>query len=103
MFNLLNKTITNSGIVEPGFTGSRIGWVISTAFSTASVIAFGVSFVMLAYAFIQFITSTGDPKRMEKPKSAITWSILGLILATLLQGIKDILLRTLGYDTGSFF
>lgn len=103
MFNLLNNTIANSGITEPPYEGSRIAWIISTVVSTVSVIAFGVSFVMLAYSFILFITSSGDPKRIEKPKSAVTWSIIGLILATLLQGIKAILLDTLGYDPGSFF
>lgn len=105
MFELFNKTMTNSGIREPWEEGggSRIAWVLSTAVDTVSIIAFGVSFVMLAYSFILFITSTGDPKRVEKPKSAITWSVLGLILAALLQGIKVIVLKALGYDPNSFF
>ena len=105
MFDLFNKTIDNSGINvnSPEFEGSGIGWMISTAVDTISIIAFWVSFVMLAYSFILFITSTGDPKRIEKPKSAITWSVLGLILAVLLQSIKAIILTTLGYDPSSFF
>lgn len=103
MFELFNKTIDNSGVNGPEFEGTGIGWMITTAVDIVSFIAFGVSFVMLAYSFILFITSTGDPKRVEKPKSAITWSVLGLILAALLQGIKVIMLKTIGYDPESFF
>lgn len=105
MFELFNKTMTNSGIREPWEegAGSRIAWVLSTAVGTVSIIAFGASFVMLAYSFILFITSTGDPKAIEKPQSAVVWSIIGLVLATLLRGIKVILLNTLGYDSNSFF
>ncbi len=104
MFNLLNDSIAKSNIEvdNPGL-GSGIGWIISTAVNVVTIIAFGVSFVMLAYAFVQFITSTGDPKRLAVPKSAITWSIVGLLLATLLQGIKLLILKTLGYDSGKFF
>lgn len=106
MFELFNKTIANSGVKDPWDEGSgstRIAWVLSTVIGTVSIIAFGVSFVMLAYSFIMFITSTGDPKAIEKPKSAVVWSIIGLVLATLLRSIKVILLKTLGYDSESFF
>lgn len=103
MFETLDKILDESGIETPGAEGARIAWLIFTAVNTVTVIAFGVSFVMLAYAFIQFITSTGDPKRLAVPKSAITWSVLGLLLATALQVIKKVILDILGYDAALFF
>lgn len=103
MFNILNAVLIESNIEDPAVAGDRIAWIISRAVNVVTVIAFGVSFVMLAYSFILFITSTGDPKRVEKPKNAITWSIVGLILALALQGIKAVILSTLGYDSSSFF
>ena len=106
MFEVLDKILTESNIEDPvKVTGgvTRIGWMISVGVNVVTYIAFGVSFVMLAYAFIQFIISTGDPKKLAVPKSAVTWSIMGLILALALQGIKAIILSTLGYEPGWFF
>lgn len=102
MFNILNEVIDNSGIANPVPSGSAIVWVVTRAVNIVSFIAFGVSFVMLAFSFVQFTISTGDPKKVEKPKSALTWSIIGLVLALALQAIKSILIDILGYDEGVF-
>ncbi len=101
--DILSNVLNESNIEAPGPGGAGIAWLISTAVNVVTAIAFGVSFVMLAYSFILFITSTGDPKRVEKPKNAVTWSIVGLILSLALQGIKAVILSTLGYDSDLFF
>lgn len=67
------------------------------------IMAFGVSFVMLAYALIQFSTSTGDPKKMEKPQKALTWSIIGMVVSLALFSVKNLILRLLGLDPGIFY
>lgn len=95
---LLNKSLDNSEIVDPGL---RFSGLFTVALNVATVVAFGVSFVMFAYSFIQFITSTGDPKRLEKPKNAIFWSAIGMVLALMLQGIKHLIKDFLGVQTDS--
>jgi len=63
---------------------------------------FSISFVMFAYSFIQFATSTGDEKAVGKSKKTMTWTAVGMIAAFLLQALKIILLKLLGFEEGLF-
>lgn len=99
MFDILNGSLEMSGIDSPV---NDVGSMINIAVNVVSVIAFGVSLVMLAYAFVQYIISTGDPKRLVNPKNALTWSILGLILSLSLFTIKQLILGLLGLNSGNF-
>lgn len=100
MFNILNNTIRNSGVESPELD---IRGMFVVVLNVVIIIAFGVSFVMFAYSFIQFIMSTGDPKKLEKPKNAMVWSGLGMVIALSLLVIKGVVLRLLGYDEEIFF
>lgn len=98
-WDLYNNSIRESEIPELGF---NIRDLFTVAVNVVTVIGFGVSFIMLAYSFIQFITSTGDSKRTEKAQKAVTWSVIGMILIALLQGIKYLIKHFLGVEEGSF-
>ena len=82
---------------------SDVGSMAIAVANLLIILAFGVSFVMLAYALIQFSTSTGDPKRMEKPQNALVWSVIGMVVSLALFGIKNLILRLLGLDSGIFY
>jgi hypothetical protein len=64
--------------------------------NTAIIIAMGVTIVTLAYAFIQFITSSGDEKLLDKAQKSVMWSVIGFVVAFIAFALKNILMRTIG-------
>jgi len=82
-----------------GGAGSSINSVANFVAIIANlfvVVAVGVSLISLTLSFIKFVTSTGDPKAVEKAKSGVLWGILGLLISLLAFTIKDILVRSVG-------
>ncbi len=67
------------------------------------IVAFGVSFITFAYSLVQFVTSTGDPKKLEKPKNALTWSLVGMLLSAVVFTLRKVLLGLLGVDETTFY
>jgi len=97
MFEALEKTV---GGFAPGdravgrFTSAQS--MIVVAANVAIIIAMGVSIITLAYSFIQFVTSTGDEKLLEKAQRSVMWSVLGFILALVAFALKNILMKAIG-------
>jgi energy-converting hydrogenase Eha subunit E len=98
-----NDVLENSINGLPASGGSDIGGWITRAVNVVTLLAFGISFVMFAYSFIQLITSRGDPKAIKEPRDAMVWSGVGMVAALLLQAFKVILLKLLGFDETTFF
>lgn len=102
MFDYINDSM--SFISErraPGFTD--VGVTLNKAANFLIIIAFGLSFVAFTFSLIQFIMSRGDPKSMEKPKNAVTWSVGGMVLSLAVFGLKGLLFDLLGLDRNIFF
>lgn len=59
------------------------------------IMAFGISFVALAFSLIQFITSTGDKKAVEQAQRSMLWAGLGLFASLAAFPIKDLIFRLL--------
>lgn len=101
MFDILDESL--------GFFGDRkteyadVGSLVNTVANVFIVMAFGVSFIMFAYAIIQYITSTGDPKKLEKPQKALFWSFVGMIGSLAVFGIKSLIINLLDLDSSLFF
>jgi len=98
-WNIYENSIKDSGIPDPGFEFSEL---LTVAVNLVTVIGFGISFIMLAYSFIQFVVSTGDPKRTQKAQQAMMWSIIGMLVISLLQGIKYLIKDFLGVQEGPY-
>lgn len=98
-WDIYNSSVSNSEIPVPEFDFAQL---LTVAINVVTVVGFGVSFVMLAYSFIQFVMSTGDPKKTEKAQKAITWSIIGMLVISLLQGIKYLIKSFLGVESGPY-
>jgi len=60
------------------------------------VVALGLSFISIAFSFIQFITSTGDPKMVEKAERGLLWGGIGFILSLLAFSLLNILRNMAG-------
>lgn len=60
------------------------------------VVAFGLSIASIAFSFVQFITSTGDPKMVEKAQRGALWGVIGVILSILAYTLKNILVSSAG-------
>jgi hypothetical protein len=58
--------------------------------------ASSISFITLAYAFIQFQTAQGDPKGIEKAQHAALYSAIATLVALLAYGIKIMVFSTIG-------
>ncbi len=61
----------------------------------AIIISAGLATVSLAYSFVMYVTSAGDPKAAQKASRALTWGIIALIVTMVAWGIKTILFKLL--------
>jgi hypothetical protein len=55
-----------------------------------------IAIIFLAYGFIQFLLTEGDPKRMQTARNAVLWSIVAFFAAAMAAGIKSALFKTVG-------
>ncbi|OGC68202.1 hypothetical protein A2415_02810 [candidate division WWE3 bacterium RIFOXYC1_FULL_39_7] len=97
MFQDLENSINRA--VPAGERVTRIDDIYSLAAFIVNIFigaAFGISLIGLAYAFIQFMMTHGDPKAVEKARNAAFWSILGIILSLLAVAIKNVVFRGFG-------
>ena len=75
MFNELNKVYNSMGSSFRPQEGLGTFEGVATAIANVLIAAaFSISFITLAYAFIQFMTSQGDPKSIEKAQHAALYS-----------------------------
>ena len=101
MFDYLENSMSFISGQAPGFDG--VSSAVNIVANVIIIIAFGLSTSAFAFSLIQFTLSKGDPKALEKPKNALTWSIVGMVLSFVVFGLKNLLIRLLGFDTEIFF
>lgn len=80
----------SSGNCEP--TGSGIA---STIIIWSYVIIGIIAVTIIIYAGIQFITSEGEPEKSKRAQATITYTVIGLIIATAAAAI-------ISFVTGAF-
>lgn len=99
MFNELKKTFDWQ--VNDGVRVSHINDVETLAVMGANLfimMAFAVSFLALGFSLIQFITSTGDKKMIEKAQKNMLWSGMGLFACFALFGVKNVIFKLFGIN-----
>jgi drug/metabolite transporter (DMT)-like permease len=74
-----------------GFT-DRLGAIINVVF----VIIGTLAVIVLLYGAIRYITSTGDPKRIQAAKDTIIYAITGLVIAILARIIVGFVIGKIG-------
>lgn len=101
MFDYLDSVLNGSGITAYSPSGLRYPYDFTTKVANVIIIiAAGASLISLAYSFIQFVTSVGDPKAIDKAKNNLIWSVVAFIVAVTAFMLKDIIFDMLGVISG---
>lgn len=99
MFGLLQGSI--NGIFseyKPQGSPGTLGGLVAVFVNITIGVTFGISLVGIAYSFVQFVISKGDKDALSKAKTALTWSVVALLLTFFVVLFKNLLLRLLGID-----
>lgn len=84
--------------VEQGVATLRCIPVVFNNLVAAALVFVGITAAFfIAYSGIQFITSGGDPKKVEGARKIMTWAIVGLVIVLLSFAIINII----AYVTGT--
>ena len=94
MYNYLNAVMNGTGGAGAGI--SSVAGFVTILANLFIIIAAGVSLVSLGLSFIQYITSTGDVKAVEKAQRGVLWALLGLVISILAFTIKNIIVSSAG-------
>jgi hypothetical protein len=70
--------------------------IISTITNIISIIAGIAAVIVIIIAGLQFVTSGGDPQRVEKAKNAIIFSVIGLIIIVIARFIIEFVVSSIG-------
>ncbi len=98
MFNELANSI-NMAVPDPAERASQFTNITAVASFIVNIMigaAFSISTIGLAYAFVQFLMTKGDPKMIEKARNAAFWSAIGITIALLAVAIKNVVFRAFG-------
>lgn len=97
-FKWLQDAIKDTPVAVNTNSGTDLGGLATMFANVAIIIGMGVSLVGLAYSFVIFTTSGGDPKSVERGKRAATWSVIGLLVSGAAWGIKTIFFGLMGAE-----
>ena len=100
MFTELENTINSiTGGPSSDQAVPQIGSILSIAVIISNffrIVGMGLAVVAMAYSFIMFASSTGDPDKIEKAQQGLLWSGVGIFVTLIAWVIKGILLRKFG-------
>ena len=95
--NLLFLGVEILNGIDPNVDGIQsVPKLITNLIQIALFFAGALSVVFIIVGGLQIITSTGNPQRLAKAKSTLTWAILGLVIAISAYAIVN-------FVTGIFF
>ncbi len=87
MFNLLKNAVNyDNTVTKPNIQG--IGDILAIIINVLIGAGFAISLIALAYAFIQYTMSMGDPKKTEQAYHAVLWGVTSAFVTLLALAIK---------------
>jgi uncharacterized membrane protein len=96
MFDILSDIIGNSNSNDAPTNVSTFEMVLGMVVNFFLAVGSSLFLVGLSVSLVQFITSAGDPKAIDKAKNAITWTVVAGIVTILSIAIKVALLHSAG-------
>ncbi|GIW69301.1 MAG: hypothetical protein KatS3mg101_0048 [Patescibacteria group bacterium] len=97
-FEWLNNTVEGvGGVLEPATNMSIVGAATRIA-NIAIILSFGLATISLAYAFVLYVYSRGDPKAVHRASQALLWAVIALIVSIAAWGIKTLFFGLLGFS-----
>src|SRR3990167_6311291 len=85
-------------IATPSLGGTTLGTIISLLLTYLFPLAGLLLFLYLVFAGFQFLTSGGDPKKVEQAKQRLTNGIIGFIIVFISYWLVQIIARILGLN-----
>ena len=85
-----------SGLGGGGGSITTVAGFVSLLANIFVVAALGVSITTLAYGFVLYTISSGDQKAIARAQTAVTWSVLGFIIAAISFVLKAVFLSAMG-------
>lgn len=79
-------------------TLSCIPIIIQNVINAALAFAGVVALILIIYSGTRYITSKGDPQKVEDAKKTLTWAVVGLIIIFLSFFIVAIISKVTGVD-----
>ena len=101
MFGTINNPLTGYGGVGSTTTGPVT--FLSNIFQLVALAAGLFALFNLVIAGMQYISSQGDPQRIEKAQKMMTMSLIGLVIIVMAYAIAAILGGLLFGDPGFLF
>lgn len=101
MFTILRNVIdgaTESAQGPPGLNSVSGGAAI--IINVLIGVTFSMSIIGIAYAFIEYIMSQGDPKRIAKAWNSLLWSVIAAMVTVAAIAIKNVLIHTFNVQSG---
>ncbi|MFH0942690.1 MAG: hypothetical protein V1810_00805 [Candidatus Beckwithbacteria bacterium] len=81
-----------------GNLGDRLASIISNTLGFITVVA-GLAFIFyLIFGAINWITSAGDPKKLETARQTITNALIGLTITVIAYPVLTVISHLLGVD-----
>jgi hypothetical protein len=71
--------------IDPG--GKGLGEIAGGIIGNVLGVLGGIAMIFVIYGGVLYITSAGDPTKLEKAKKTLMWAIIGIILIALSYGI----------------
>jgi hypothetical protein len=97
MFDLLEQSIKSFATGDKAVRQfSDVNSVVIALANVFILIGFGLSIISMAVAFVQFVTSAGDPKSTEKAQTALVWSAISAVVSLSAFALKTILINIAG-------
>jgi len=98
MFNDLRVSLNEINSIYRG-DGNSFSDIFSYAINFLLGVTFAVAFVGIAFSFVQFVLSKGDKDSITKAKTALTWSVVAMLVAFFVLALKNILYRLIGVSS----
>jgi len=100
-FEIIDNPYTPGGTLQYVGIKTALGcfptepeWVIKWIIQYAIMFAGGVGFLLMVYASVQIMTSSGDPEKLQAGKQMLTSAIMGILLIV----FSLFIIRLIGYD-----
>ena len=88
------------GIIENPLAHDSLAGIIEALIIFVRNIALGVAPIVLVIAGFYFLASGGSPEKVQKAKNIVTYTVIGLVIVLMAQGLVIIIKNLLGVEGG---
>jgi cytochrome bd-type quinol oxidase subunit 1 len=94
-FDILDQIMPDA-VADPASRFTTVQNFFYALANTVLTIAFGLSIVAIAFAFIQMSTSVGDIKNTERAQRTLIWGGIGFVVSIGGWMLKEVLINAAG-------